>query len=228
MISENLARSLAKICGDGCMNEKYIRYNNTSQVLLDEFEEDIKKEFGDVHFTHGKVNSGTSFVQLHDKKIISVFFSHLPSFKSSDIFIPDSVKRSPLNVQIAFIRTFYDDEGCSAFRFNKSTQEWKRNLTLTSNSLRILCEIQQILSSLGITSNKMRRNNRQSNYDITFSLGITGKVNFLVFREKIGFKHPKKALLLDLIIDSYNATPKRNPTVCDEIKRKKWTCCSHF
>lgn len=123
MISENLARCLAKICGDGHISSKYMRYNNTSEILLNEFKDDIRKEFGNVHFTLGKVNSGTSFVQLQNKKIISVFFSHLSSFKSNYIAIPLSVKNAPVNVKIAFIRAFYDDEGCSALRLNKSTQE---------------------------------------------------------------------------------------------------------
>ena len=221
MISGNLARCLAKICGDGNMNSKYLRYNNTSKVLLNEFKEDIKKEFGEVHFTEGKVNSGTSFVQLHNKKILSVFSSHLYSFKSSDIFIPQSIKNSPLNIKIAFIRAFYDDEGCAALRFNKSTKEWKRNINLSSNSFQILVEIKEILHSLGITSNRICKNNVNRPYDESWILSITGKKNFLSFRDKIGFKHPRKALILDLIIESYTATPKRKPNLCEELKKKK-------
>jgi intein/homing endonuclease len=220
MVSENLARCLAKLCGDGYLSSKYLRYNNTCTVLLNEFKDDIQKEFGHTHFTEGKVNSGTLFVQLHNKSIISAFFSHLRSFKSNDILIPESVKSAPLNIKIAFIRAFYDDEGCAALRLNKSTQEWKRNITLCSNSVQILKEINEILFSLGISTNKIYRNEQKSNYDASFILSITGKKNFILFKEKIGFKHPKKALILNLIIESYTATPKRNPSLCEELKKK--------
>jgi intein/homing endonuclease len=221
MVSENLARCLAKLCGDGHLCSKYLRYNNTCPVLLDEFKDDIQKEFGHMHFTEGKVNSGTSFVQIQRKEIIVAFSSLLASFKSNKIFIPETVKSSSVNVKVAFVRAFYDDEGCAALRLNKSTQEWKRNITLSSNSFRILEEIKEFLSILGISSNKIYRNRPRSSYDVSFVLSITGKENFILFKEKIGFKHPKKALILNLIIESYTATPKRNPSLCEELKKKK-------
>ncbi|MBN2459954.1 hypothetical protein JXB28_06740 [Candidatus Woesearchaeota archaeon] len=228
MISENFARCLAKICGDGNMNSKYIRYSNTSEILLNEFKDDIRKEFGDVHFTVGKVNSGTSFIQIQKKEIIAAFSSNLASFKSNEIFIPESVKNSPLNVKVAFARAFYDDEGCAALRFNEPTREWKRNITLCSNSLRILEGIKELLASLGISSNRIYRNRANSSYDISFILGITGRRNLLLFQEKIGFKHPAKAAILDLIIKSYGATPKRNPFLYEELKKKKMNLAFPF
>lgn len=220
MISKNLARCLAKICGDGHANSKYMRYNNTCKELLNEFEEDIKKEFGNIHLTRGKVNSGTSFIQIQRKEILSVFLSHLNSFKSNEISIPNAIKNSSIDIKIAFIRAFYDDEGCAALRFNKSTQEWKRNITLSSNSFRILSEIKEILCFLGVISNKIYRNKPNSSYDKSFVLSITGKENLQIFREKIGFKHPKRLLILDLLLETYTATPKRNPILCEKLKKK--------
>ena len=220
MVSKNLARCLAKICGDGHISPKYLRYNNTCKELLDEFEEDIKKEFGDFHLIRGKVNSGTSFIQIQRKEILSVFLSHLNSFKSNDISIPRAVKKSSVDIKIAFIRAFYDDEGCAALRFNKLTQEWKRNINLSSNSFRILSEIKQILSLLKITSNKIHKNNLNNSYDKTHILSISGRNNFKIFREKIGFKHPRKKLILDLILESYSATPRRKPLEFKKLKEK--------
>jgi hypothetical protein len=228
MISENFARCLAKICGDGNLSQRYLRYCNTCPDLLDEFKEDMRAEFGEVHFIEGKVNSGTSFVQIQNRHVLSAFSSQMKSFKSRDIFMPVSVKNSYSEVQLAFIRAFYDDEGCAALRLNKSTQEWKRNITLCSNSVQILKEIKEILLSLEIFTNKIYRNEKKSNYDSSFILSITGKRNFLLFKEKIGFKHPRKAALLKLIVKSYDATPKRKPYLYKKLKKKKMNLAFPF
>jgi len=60
MISEQYANCLGKLCGDGNVSANYLRYNNTCQTLLNEFERNIKNIFGNIHLIKGKVNSGTS------------------------------------------------------------------------------------------------------------------------------------------------------------------------
>ena len=80
-------------------------------------------------------------------------------------------------------------------------------------------QIKELLSKQNITTNKIIRN-KISDYDKTFVLSITGKENYILFQEKIGFKHPRKMKMLELIILSYNST-FRNKVNFDKLKKEK-------
>lgn len=225
MISKNLARCLAKICGDGNIGERYIRYNNTCNVLLEEFKTDMISLFGNLHFTEGQVNSGTAYVILSNKKITQYFKKFHPTFKSFDIYVPSQIMNSKISIKKEFLRAYYDDEGCVGLRLYNNTLEWKRNITLSSNSFRILEEIKKIFfEDFNICSNKIIRNNCNSIYDLSYVLSITGKENIIKFKKNIGFKHPKKLRWLDLMIKSYGATSKKNISLFMKIKKE---ICSH-
>ncbi len=217
MISKNFARCLAKISGDGNLYKHYIRYSNTSDILRDEFIEDIKQEFGNITFTKGVGNSGTPFVQIHGKNIINKFLTCLPSFKSSDIFVPLIIKNSTDDIIQEYIRVLYDDEGCVALRLFRKTNEWKRNITLASNSLYLLIDIKQILNSYNIMSNRIIKNNNHRIDDKSYILSITGKENIINFSKNISFKHPDKLKRIKLMIKSYEATSK-NKKEFEKIK----------
>ena len=219
MVSENMARIIAKISGDGNLYKNQVMYFNTCDVLLDEFENDMKIEFSNMTMTKGRMNSGTRYVRFNNREMVGKLKEYLPSYKSTDIFIPEEVLKSEEKVLREYLRAFYDDEGCAALRLNQKTKEWKRNVTLASNSFKILSQVKEALKELNIITNRIIRTNANSNYDNCFVLSITGKENFGLFQEKIGFKHPRKVAMLNLIIKTYVATSK-NQIEFNKLKEK--------
>ena len=223
MVSINLARIVAKISGDGHLSKRQIMYFNTSATLREEFKEDIKVIFGKPKMSEGIMSSGTPYVAVFGKSIVNILLQFLPSYNSHDIYIPKEILNSENKILKEYIRTFYDDEGCASLRLNKKTNEWKRSVTLTSNSYNILQQIKEILLNLEIKTNKIIRTKPKSDYDNSFVLGITGKDNFGKFQQEIGFKHPQKAKMLQLILKSYGATSKNRynfESLKKEIKEK--------
>lgn len=218
MISKNFARCLAKISGDGYLNRYVIGYTNTCDTLIEEFKQDMKDIFKDIKLYEGRKNSKTRFVQTYGISKTKIFLNELSSFKSSDILVPESIKNSDDSIMVEYLRAFYDDEGCVALRLHKKSNEWKRNITLTSNSLKILEEIKDILvSRFQICSNKIIRTAKNRADDKTFVLAISGKDNISKFKDNIGFKHPKKMRKLELAMKSYYAT-FRNKVEFEKLK----------
>lgn len=220
MISKNFARCLAKISGDGNLNRYCIRYSNSCDTLIEEFKQDMNYLFKNIKFYEGRKDSKTKYVQVYGKSKTEVFLRELSSFKSSDILVPESIKNSDDSVMAEYLRAFYDDEGCVAIRLHKKTNEWKRNITLTSNSLKILEEIKNILlSRFQIYSNKIIPTAKNRADDKTFVLAISGKGNISKFKDNIGFKHPKKIKKLELTMKSYYAT-FRNKVEFEKLKEE--------
>jgi hypothetical protein len=80
--------------------------------------------------------------------------------------------------------------------------------------------VQKILKKdYNIKSNKIYKDKRKDGR-ISFALDITGKINFKLFEQKIGFSSPVKKIKVKLILASYKNTFKKNPKGFLRLKAK--------
>ena len=202
--SKILARIVAHLMGDGCVTHKYLRYNNKDKLLLKNFKNYLSKLFLNLHFIRGKVNSGTSFIQIQNKDLISFLFKLVNDFRSENLEFPRFIRTKSMKRE--FISAVFDDEGCVGLRTFKKTGEIKRNLEIASKSKKFMEEIKLILErEFDVKSNKIisfKKNINEKEF-VTFKLSITGKENFINFDKEIGFTHPQKNVMLKEMISSY-------------------------
>jgi len=203
MISKSMARCIARISGDGYLYHRYIRYANKCPELIEEFKKDIKQEFGNVKFTEGIGNSGTPFVQIHGKYIIDQFLNYLDNYHSDKISVPKCIQMSDKDIKAHYLRAYFEDEGCVAIRKFQKTGEWKRNLTISSNSLKLLEGLKILFLEFGIISNRIIPNRRGLSKDNTYVLSITGRSNFKKFCICFPLIHPDKTSKLRFLLESY-------------------------
>lgn len=200
----SLARVIGYLMGDGCVTQRYIRYNNKDAILLENFQSHFLNIFPNTHFIKGRVNSGTSFVQIQNKKAIEFLFYLCGDFKSGNLRFPKFLKARKSRKE--FISAIFDDEGCVGLRTFKRTGEIKRNLEIASKSKEFLEDIKEILENdFEIKCNKIICFKRKLNERefVTWKLSITGKENFIRFRKHINFSSPDKIKRLDSMISSY-------------------------
>ena len=226
MINKRATRCIAKLSGDGNIypgkNNKngYVRYSNTCQALREEFKSDMRAIFGKIPLTEGTTNTATPFVQTHRKDVVLFFLKYLNSFRSKDIAVPDEIKKADKLLKKEYLKALYDDEGSPRLRISKKFKEWKRNISLYSNSKVLITEVKNMLENdFGIKCNKGYTDKRVDGR-VSFVLDITGKDDFELFKQKIGFNHPIKQEMLNLIIKSYKNAPKKNPTGFSRIKKQ--------
>jgi len=199
-----LTRIVAHLMGDGCVSKRYFGYYNKELSLLEHFKKDLAFLFPDTHFISGKCNSGTSFYTIQNKKIHTFLLSLLQDFRSHNLVLPEFINTKEL--QVEFLRALFDDEGTVGVYVYQKTNEIKRKIAISSTSLKLLNQIKGILEiHFDIKSNKIIRCIKitDSKKFIYYILAITGRENFIKFRNQINFKHPIKRKKLDLMINAY-------------------------
>lgn len=205
-LKRHMVRIIAHLMGDGSVTYKDLRYHNKNEQMLEEFRKDMIREFGEIHFTMGKVNSGTSFINTGKRDIIKTMHKYAKSYRSGDIEIPKDILNGHLELKKEFLRAFFDDEGTTGLRVYKKTNEIKRDVRVTSKSLKIIKQMKKILENeLDIKCNKIYNDKKVINEKIyvTWALQITGRENLKKFQKEVNFNHREKKVKLNTMIKSY-------------------------
>jgi hypothetical protein len=202
-VKDSLIRIVSHLMADGNINKRYLRYNNNNTFLIQQFVKDFSKYFGKVHFITGKVNSGTPFVQIQNKKIIQKLLNLAKSYKSESIEIPNWLRNT--EEKTLFVRSLFDDEGTVGLRKFNKTGEIKRDIHIALKSKRMIIQLKKFLQEIGIKTNKLVKDRRTRNNKtyINWVLYITGKENLDLFKKTINFKHPEKVQKLKILLNSY-------------------------
>ncbi len=164
MISKELAELAGIFAADGCMQKDYICFwgNMTEdrpyydQVLTSLFQ----KEFEITPRCHEKRSNSVYGFYICNKKVLQVFSSlgfHAGS-KTYTVKVPDDImKVNNPKIWAAFVRGFFDGDGCLHFSKRKGTaSQFKKEhntyprVFLSSRSFELARQIHSLLLELGI------------------------------------------------------------------------------
>ena len=179
-------RIVAHMIGDGSAPKNHSPYYaNTSKELREQFIEDLSIF---VQVTVHETKTTTTPIVCFPKVITDVL-AHILDIKFTH---PDKIPRnifySSDDCKSAFLRALFDDEGTIS-----------TNLAISMNNFNLVNEIKSLVNNLGIeTSKVITKKNRLGRDNFYFS--IKSK-SFEIFRDKIGFFHPKKKNNLDAAIN---------------------------
>ena len=103
--------------------------------------------------------------------------------------LPDTILSSSKNNMSACISGLFDTDG--TLQISNTKGGTAISIALYSTSLELVKQVQYILLHYGIISNLRSRKRENKNWNIEYSLLLTGK-NCKLFAEKIGFRLPRK------------------------------------
>ncbi len=151
--TEHVARILGNILGDGCIDKNFvIRYTNTSEELLEDFNYSMSKVFGygclntplkkTSNYMKNKIYTELRCSNICGKILINQFgrFAYGKSEGANEKFIPPVVFEWPEKLRWAFIAAIIDDEGSIGYR----------RISINQVAPKLTADIENLLKSLGI------------------------------------------------------------------------------
>ncbi len=179
-------RIVAHMIGDGSAPKNHPPYYaNTSKELREQFKEDLNI-FGQVKIYETKTTT-TSIVCF--PKVITDILSYILDIRFSyPDRIPKDIFYASEECKSSFLRALFDDEGTIS-----------TNLAISMNNFNLVNEIKSLVNNLGIeTSRIIIKKNKLGRDNYYFSVKLN---SFEIFRDKIGFSHPRKKNNLDAAIN---------------------------
>ncbi|MBC8495602.1 hypothetical protein H8D36_05585 [archaeon] len=158
-------------------------YNNFVVPLLRklfDFEFKAKKRSGGKNGCYG--------IQTTNKILINAILSFgIKLGKKVDIFIPTKIMRSDFSIQTAFLRGYFDTDGC--FRLdkpNKSLIAYYPKIEFSSYSRKLRDDVKKLLKKIGLKSNIWNTEPRHEH-----RLCLAGKKKTIFWIENIFSSNPK-------------------------------------
>ncbi|MFH1978241.1 MAG: LAGLIDADG family homing endonuclease [Candidatus Aenigmatarchaeota archaeon] len=107
--------------------------------------------------------------------------------------VPKIVFNSPENIKCAFLKGFFDSEGC----VDKSKK-------IITNSVSLgLYDIKSLLVSMDIRSNIIKITKVKGNRKMRYDLNITGRSYIELYAQRIGFSIKRKERKLEILLNNY-------------------------
>ena len=203
MANENLARLVGHAFGDGSVHKKkaYFIYTNSNAKLHENVNQLIESQFGVVSQNRGTSISGTPRTQFSNKvgkKIVNLG-APMGSKVLQETKVPIWILNGSNKIKRAFLAALFDDEG--NFRNDKNSRQIvfksAKVISKQKNLEKYLGQLTKMLNEFGIKTSKIKKDQVKKRRDgkqiVSLRFWITGRKNFLAFKEIIPLRHPDKS-----------------------------------
>jgi hypothetical protein len=185
-LSPEKAYILGVLCGDGFINEEFISFEiRFDEDFIKEFASCFKKVYG-LTYNYRYYKPKNTYILRIGSQIICRDLNRYGKFRTENWNVPKEILKSEDDVVIgAFLRGFYDSEGCAA----------RSAITSSSINERGIKEIAFLLKKLGLdTTLRPQQGGRY------FVLSIFRKERFKIFKEKVGFSIARKQSRIEEVL----------------------------
>lgn len=202
---ENLAIIVGHVLGDGGITkEKTLRYCNTEEFLINEFQSAVRSVFNIEPMSKFKENSGIIRIDYPCliSRVLLCLFGEFSLGKENKRITPQ-IDRMPIWWKVKLIQALFNDDG------SVPESGHYRGIALKQKNKNIILWVQKTLKQLGIISRLTKDDNK-------WHLRITNYLDLVKFRDKVNFsKGYRKQIHLDEII-------KKNKTSALENKKPNY------
>ena len=184
-MSPEKAYILGVLCGDGHINQDYVRFEiRNDEEFVKEFVRCFEEVYG-LRYNYKYYLPRKSYVLYIASQVICKDLLNLGDFGTRAWRIPrDVLKSEDIKITGAFLRGFYDSEGSVG----------KSAISASSINLKGLKQVSSLLETLGI------QNIIRPIKDKYYLVYIFRKQRFKIFRERIGFTILRKQERLNEIL----------------------------
>jgi len=195
IVSEDIAQVIGYFFGDGNYDKNRISFSETNENLALFYSKKISDFFNCKSKIRFRKSKNYYEIRVCNKVIHDFFKGEFIKNKDSlTCLIPSKILKSSSKILAAFMRGFFDAEGYASIRSGK--------LAFGINNKLLAQQIQLALLRFGIISSLDMYDNRNNPYSKKekYSVCISDKKSFIIFKKSIGFTLSLKNDRLDELI----------------------------